>query len=80
MHAGRGRAHGALCGRVDLPGSDVEDMFHSIQKLASLPDHTLLLPGHNYSDVPNASMGDTKRVNTYMRINDLDTWKTLLGH
>ena len=67
------------CGRVDLPGSDVEDMYHSIQKLAALPDDTLLLPGHNYSSVPHASMGDTKKHNTYMRINDLSTWKTMMG-
>ena len=32
------------CGRVDLPGSNSEDMFHSLQKLAALPDDTLLLP------------------------------------
>ena len=63
------------CGRVDLPGSDSEQMYHSIQKLASLPDDTLLLPGHNYSDVPHATMGETKKVNTYMRIPDLAGWR-----
>ena len=26
------------CGRVDLPGSNSEDMFHSLRKLSSLPD------------------------------------------
>jgi len=67
------------CGRVDLPGSNPEDMYHSIQKLASLPDDTILLPGHNYSAVPHATMGDTKKNNTYMRINDLETWKTMMG-
>lgn len=67
------------CGRVDLPGSSSEDMFHSLQKLASLPDDTLLLPGHNYSAVPHATMGETRQNNTYMRINDLNTWKTLMG-
>ena len=67
------------CGRVDLPGSDKEQMYHSIQKLAALPDDTLLLPGHNYSDVPSATMAETKKVNTYMRINDLETWKMLMG-
>ncbi len=66
------------CGRVDLPGSNSEDMYHSIQKLASLPDDTLLLPGHNYSQVPHATMAETKRSNTYMRIKDLDTWKTIM--
>ena len=67
------------CGRVDLPGSNSEDMYHSIQKLAALPDDTLLLPGHNYSDVPNASLAETKKVNTYMRINSLASWKMLMG-
>ncbi|MBT4161353.1 MAG: MBL fold metallo-hydrolase [Gammaproteobacteria bacterium] len=67
------------CGRVDLPGSDTEDMYHSIQKLAALPDETLLLPGHNYSSVPHATMAEAKKINTYMRINDLETWKTLMG-
>ena len=33
------------CGRVDLPGSDPEQMYHSLRKLAALPDDTLLLPG-----------------------------------
>jgi glyoxylase-like metal-dependent hydrolase (beta-lactamase superfamily II) len=67
------------CGRVDLPGSNSEDMYHSIQKLAALPDETLLLPGHNYSSVPHATMAETKKNNTYMRINDLETWKTMMG-
>lgn len=67
------------CGRVDLPGSDSEDMYHSIQKLAALPDDTLLLPGHNYAHVPNATMGETKKVNTYMNVKDLETWKLFMG-
>lgn len=67
------------CGRVDLPGSDSEQMYHSLQKLASLPDDTLLLPGHNYAEVPNALMQDIKRANVYMRIPDLDSWRSLMG-
>ena len=67
------------CGRVDLPGSDTEDMFHSLQRLCDLPDDTLLLPGHNYSAVPNATMGETKQQNAYLRIPDLESWKRLMG-
>ena len=67
------------CGRVDLPGSNSEDMYHSMCKLCSLPDETLLLPGHNYGHVPNATMGETKQMNTYLRIDDIDTWKTIMG-
>lgn len=66
------------CGRVDLPGSNSEDMYHSLQKLAGLPDDTVLLPGHNYADVPNARMDDVRRTNVYMRIPDIDSWKNLM--
>ena len=67
------------CGRVDLPGSDSEEMFHSLQKLKALPDDTLLLPGHNYSHVPNATMGETKKTNAYLNVKDLPTWKQFMG-
>ncbi len=67
------------CGRVDLPGSDPEAMYHSLRHLCALPDDTLLLPGHNYAHVPNATMGETKAHNTYLNIRDLDTWKTIMG-
>ena len=67
------------CGRVDLPGSDYEDMYHSIQKHAALPEENLLLPGHNNAHVPNATMGETKKVNNYMNVKDLDSWKLFMG-
>jgi len=68
------------CGRVDLPGSNSEDMYHSLRKLSDLPDDTLLLPGHNYGHVPNATMGETKNTNVYLRIDDMQTWKDIMGH
>jgi len=68
------------CGRVDLPGSNSEDMYHSLRKLSDLPDDTLLLPGHNYGHVPNATLGETKNTNVYLRIDDMQTWKDIMGH
>ena len=66
------------CGRVDLPGSNSEDMFHSLQKLSSLPNETILYPGHNYSAEPYESMERVKEINTYLRIEDLDMWKQIM--
>ena len=68
------------CGRVDLPGSDTDDMYHSMKKLADLPDDTLLLPGHNYGHVPNATLGETKGMNPYLKISDIETWHSIMGH
>ena len=67
------------CGRVDLPGSSHTDMYYSLQKLKALPDDTLLLPGHNYSAVPNATLADTKRMNAYLNVKDLATWQQIMG-
>ena len=44
-----------------------------------MPDDTLLLPGHNYAHVPNATLAETKKVNTYMNVKDLKTWKLFMG-
>ena len=67
------------CGRVDLPGSNPEDMFHSLRKLAALPDDTVLLPGHNYDHVPRATVGETRSSNPYLMIRDLETWRRMMG-
>ena len=61
------------CGRVDLPGSDPDQMYESLRRLASLPDETILLPGHNYSSTTSATMGDMKSSNVSLRIPDLES-------
>lgn len=67
------------CGRVDLPGSDPEDMFASLRHLASLPDETLLYPGHFYSAEPSGDMGEQKRRNPYLRVEKLDDFLMFMG-
>jgi len=56
------------CGRIDLPGSSPKDMYYSLQKLANLPDDTVLYPGHNYADRPFAQLADQKRHNMYLHL------------
>ena len=59
------------CGRTDLPGSDPKEMYYSLtQRLAALPDDTLLFPGHNYGG-PSSTIGDEKRQNPFMRFASL---------
>ncbi len=54
------------CGRTDLPGGDPTEMHRSLtQRLAALPDETVLLPGHNYGG-PASTIGDEKRQNPFM--------------
>ena len=67
------------CGRVDLPGSDPDQMYESLRRLASLPDETILLPGHNYSSTTSATMGEMKSSNVSLRIPDLVSWRQFMG-
>ncbi len=68
------------CGRVDLPGSDPEAMYHSLTRvLSKLPEDTLLFPGHNYASRPVSTIGDEKMENHYLRIRSLDDWNNLMG-
>ena len=66
------------CGRVDLPGSNSEDMFHSLRKLSSLPDETILYPGHHYSPQESETMEKVKEINSYLRIEELELWKRIM--
>lgn len=51
------------CGRADLPRSNPEHLFNSLQRLKQLPDQLLVCPGHNYGPAPMRSLGEEKRSN-----------------
>ena len=55
------------CGRCDLPGGDVEQMFGSLGRLAALGDEVRLYPGHDYGDVPVSSIGRERENNPYFQ-------------
>jgi len=69
------------CGRVDLPGSDPEQMYYSLnQTLRNLDDATVVYPGHAYAPEPSTTIGDQKRQNMYMRFNNLDDFLMAMGY
>lgn len=51
------------CGRTDLPGSNAAHMMQSLQRLAEVPDETVLYPGHRYSAASSATMETVKKIN-----------------
>ncbi len=68
------------CGRVDLPGSNVEDMYRSLHHvLKVLPDETALFPGHLYAPEPSSTMGEQKRTNPYLRVDSLENFLLFMG-
>jgi glyoxylase-like metal-dependent hydrolase (beta-lactamase superfamily II) len=68
------------CGRVDLPGSDPEEMYRSLtQRLAKLPDDVALYPGHDYGDSPSSTLGAQRRSNYAMKVPSLEQWLEMMG-
>ena len=66
------------CGRVDLPGGDSETMYHTLQRLRSLPGDTVLMPGHTYGG-RTATMDQVLRTNPTLSAPDLATWRRAMG-
>jgi len=51
-------------GRADLPGGDMRTLEHSIRtQIYTLPDDTVILPGHG----PNTTVGHERRTNPCVR-------------
>jgi hydroxyacylglutathione hydrolase len=68
------------CGRVDFPGGNPEQMYHSLtQKLMALPDEMILFPGHNYAPLKHATMGEQKKSNPYLRYSSLKQFLAAMG-
>ena len=51
------------CGRSDLPGGNVNDLYDSLQKIKTLPDHLSIYPGHDYGSKPYDTLGNQKKTN-----------------
>ncbi|HHI80309.1 MAG TPA: MBL fold metallo-hydrolase [Planctomycetes bacterium] len=68
------------CGRTDLPGGNSKDLYHSIHdKLAKLPDETVIFPGHLYSEAPSATLQETKSLNYVFKPKTEEEWLRLFS-
>ena len=67
------------CGRTDLPGSDPELMYDSLQMLAGLPDATIVYPGHMYSMPMSGTMSALRQDNYVFKPKTRDAWMQWFG-
>lgn len=55
-------------GRTDLPGGSGRVMAHSMEeKIMTLPDETIVMPGHNYGATPQSTVAHERATNPYVR-------------
>lgn len=50
------------CGRTDFPGGSMPQMMDSLKRLATLPEDTLVIPGHGM----HTTIADERNGNPYM--------------
>ena len=67
------------CGRTDLPGSDPEQMYESLQLLGKLDEDVIVYPGHQYSIPKCMSMGDVRNTNYVFKPKTKDAWMQWFG-
>ena len=67
------------CGRTDLPGSNPEQMFESLQLLGKLDDEVVVYPGHQYSIPKSLSMGEVRTTNYVFKPKTKDAWMQWFG-
>ena len=47
--------------------------------LAKIKNEVVLYPGHNYGGMPYAPMGEVRETNSYLQINSLEDWMSVMG-
>ena len=56
------------CGRIDLPGGNAEDLYHSFfDKILKISDNVEIYPGHDYGLKPFSSIGFERKHNYVLR-------------
>jgi glyoxylase-like metal-dependent hydrolase (beta-lactamase superfamily II) len=68
------------CGRTDLPGGNPSELYSSLQVLASMPTQTIVCPGHQYSSLPSAKLGDVVATNHVFKPTSQQQWLEWFGH
>lgn len=68
------------CGRTDLPGGDIEEMWRTLyDRLMALPSDLVLFPGHNYGSAPSAPLADVRQTNSMLQAPDYATFLRMRG-
>jgi hydroxyacylglutathione hydrolase len=57
-------------GHCSLPGGNINELFHSMQKLKYIDDDVMLHCGHDYGSKINTTMGEQKQGNAFLLLDN----------
>lgn len=67
-------------GRTDLQGGDAAASYRSIvERLLTLPDETLVYPGHDYRGCTVSTIGEERRHNSRLQVADAAAYVAVMG-
>lgn len=59
------------CGRCDMTGGNPHQMYETLNKIVTtLPQHTNILPGHNYATQPTATLSEQAHGNPFLHLHN----------
>jgi len=61
-------------GRTDFQNGSPESMFDTLQKLKTLPDETILCPGHDYHEQRSSTIAKEKEGNPFLKETNKETF------
>lgn len=68
------------CGRVDLPGADVDAMWDTLMNvIPSLDPSLTVYPGHDYGPKPHRTLGEELEENFTLEKRDLPAFRSFMG-
>ena len=67
-------------GRTDFQNGSSKDAYNSIfNRLLKLPEDTILYPGHDYNGKVSSTIGNEKKFNPRLQVNNVDEYVELLS-
>ena len=68
-------------GRTDFQNGSSKDAYESIfNRLLKLPSNTVLYPGHDYNGKKYSTIGDEKKFNPRLQVNNVDEYVELMSN
>jgi sulfur dioxygenase len=69
------------CGRTDFQSGSSQELYKSItEKLFTLPDHTIVYPGHDYHGKKQSTIGDEKKHNPRLAGKTMDEFVAIMDN
>ena len=68
-------------GRTDFQNGSSKDAYYSIfNRLLKLPEDTILYPGHDYNGKESSTIGNEKKFNPRLQVNNVDEYIELMSN